>query len=160
MSLKVGDKAPNFTLKSFTPSEDVKDISLSDYEGKNLVILFYPMSFTGVCTNEMCTMTENFDSFKGMNADVIGISVDGTFVQKAFAKQNNITFPLLSDYNRKAIRDYDVVQPEFAHGQLETAKRAVYVIDKTGIICYVEVTPTPGDQVNFDALKEAMKSLT
>lgn len=157
MSLKVGDKAPEFTLKSFTPSEEPLDVSLSDYKGKNLVMLFFPMSFTGVCTAEMCEMSS--DSYRELGAKVIGISTDGTFVQKAFAKQSNITIPLLSDFNKKVIRDYDVVHPEFAHGQLETAKRAVYVIDKDGIIRYVEVTPTPGDQINFEALKEAIGKL-
>ncbi len=154
MALKVGDKAPEFTLKSFSQSAEPVDVSLSDFKGKNLVMLFFPMSFTGPCTAELCEMGR--DNYKNLNAEVVGISVDGTFVQKAFAKQSNITIPLLSDFNKKVIRDYDVVHPEFAHGQLEVAKRAVYVIGKDGIIRYVEVTPTPGDQINFDALKEAV----
>lgn len=159
MALKVGDKAPDFTLPSFTPSEDVKNISLADSKGKNVVLLFYPMSFTGVCTAEMLAVSEGFNKFKDLNADVLGISVDGTFVQKAFAKQNNIPFPLLSDFNKEVIRKYDVVHPEFAHGQKETAKRSVYVIGKDGTIKYVEVTPTPGDQVNFDAINKAVEGL-
>ncbi len=159
MALKVGDKAPDFNLPSFTPSADLTHITLDSLKGKNLVITFFPQAFTGVCTTEMCTMSDNFNAYKSMNAEVIGVSVDGTFVQKAFAAANNIQVPLLSDYNRVMVRAYDVVHPEFAHGQKETAKRAVYVIDKTGIIRYVEVTPTPGDQVNFEAIKKAVEGL-
>jgi glutaredoxin-dependent peroxiredoxin len=159
MALKVGDKAPDFKLPSFTPSADLTHISLSDIKGKNSVLVFFPQAFTGVCTTEMCTMRDNFISYKDMNAEIIGISVDGTFVQRAFAEANNIKYPLLSDYNREMIRAYDVVQPEFAHGQKETAQRAVYVIDKEGIIRYVEVTENPGVQVNFDAMKKAVEGL-
>ncbi|MCC6865858.1 MAG: peroxiredoxin [Ignavibacteria bacterium] len=159
MALKVGANAPEFTLPSFTPSAELSQISLKDYKGKNVVLLFFPQAFTGVCTTEMCTMNDNFSAYQGMNAEVLGISVDGTFVQKAFAEKNGIKIPLLSDFNRVAIRKYDVVQPEFAHGQKETAQRAVYLIDKDGVIKYVEVTENPGVQVNFEALKNAAAAL-
>jgi peroxiredoxin len=156
MALKVGEKAPDFTLPSFTPSPELKQISFGDYKGKTVVLLFFPQAFTGTCTAEMCTMSETFNEYKNLGADVLGISVDGTFVQKAFAVQNKITFPLLSDYNREVIRKYDVVLPEFAHGMKETSRRAVFVIGNDGVIKYVEVTNSPGDQVNFDALKKAL----
>lgn len=159
MALKVGDKAPEFTLPSFTPTADLAQVSLSDFKGKNVVLLFFPQAFTGVCTTQICTMSDNFNAYHGMNAEILGISVDGTFVQKAFAEKNGIKIPLLSDFNKVAIRNYDVVQPEFAHGQKETAQRAVYLIDKDGVIKYVEVTENPGVQVNFDALKNAAAAL-
>lgn len=157
MALKVGDKAPDFTLPSFTPSADLTQISLSSLKGGNVVLSFFPQAFTGVCTAEICGLSGS--DFKSLNAKVIGISVDGTFVQKAFAAQNNIDIPLLSDFNKEVIRTYDVVQPEFAHGQKETSQRAVYVIDKDGIIRYVEVTENPGVQVNFDGIKNAVEGL-
>lgn len=156
MSLKVGDKAPDFTLPSFTPSPELKQISLGDYKGKTVVLLFFPQAFTGVCTEEMCTMSDNFDRYKGMGAEVLGISVDGTFVQKAFANANKITVPLLSDYNREVVKKYDVVLPEFAHGMKQTSQRAVYVIDKDGKIKYVEVTKSPGDLPDFASLQKAV----
>ncbi len=159
MALKVGDKAPEFTLPSFTPTADLAQVSLSDFKGKTVVLLFFPQAFTGVCTTEICTMSDNFNSYKDMNAEVLGISVDGTFVQRGFAEKNGIKIPLLSDFNKVVIRQYDVVQPEFAHGQKETAQRAVYLIDKDGVIKYVEVTENPGVQVNFDALKNAAAAL-
>ena len=159
MALKVGDKAPEFTLPSFTPSADLEQISLNNYKGKNVVLLFFPQAFTGVCTTEICTMNDGLSAYQGMNAEMLGISVDGTFVQKAFAEKNGIKIPLLSDFNKQVIRLYDVVQPEFAHGQKETAQRAVFLIDKEGVIKYVEVTENPGVQVNFDALKNAAAGL-
>lgn len=159
MALKVGDKAPDFTLPSFTPSPDLTEVSLSGFKGKNVVLLFFPQAFTGVCTAEMYTISENFNAYKNMNAEVIGISVDGTFVQKAFAEKNNITIPLLSDFNKEAVKKYDVLRPEFAHGMKGVAERAVYVIDKDGVIRYVEVMASPGDQVNFDGIKNAVAGL-
>lgn len=160
MALKAGEKAPDFTLKSFTPSEEVTDISLNSYTGKkNVVLLFFPQAFTGVCTEELCTVRDNTKDFSNDDTQVLGISVDGTFVQKAFAKQNNIEYPLLSDFNKEVIKKYDVVQKEFAHGMLETSQRAVFLIGKDGSIKYVEVTENPGVQVNFDKLKEAINSL-
>lgn len=159
MALKAGDKAPDFTLPSFTPSPDLAQISLSGLKGKNVVLLFFPQAFTGVCETQICTMSNDFNTYKDMNAEVLGISVDGTFVQKAFAEQKGIKIPLLSDFNKEVIRKYDVVQAEFAHGQKETSQRAVYVIDKDGVIRYVEVTENPGVQVNFDGIKTAVAAL-
>jgi len=159
MALKIGDTAPNFTLPSLTPSKDVANISLRDYKGKNVVLLFFPQAFTGTCTTEMCTMSDNFNLYKNMNAEVLGISVDGTFVQKAFAEKNNIKVPLLSDFNKEVVKTYDVLRPEFAHGMKGTAERGVYVVDKDGVIRYVEVMASPGDQVNFDGIKKAVEGL-
>lgn len=161
MALKIGDKAPDFTLKSFNPpSPDVQDVNLSDYKGSmNVLLLFFPQAFTGVCTDEMCTMSEGLDFYNGLNVQVLGISVDGTFVQREFAQKNNIKVPLLSDFNKEVIKKYDVVLPEFAHGMKNTSQRAAYIIDKTGTIQYVEVTPNPGVLPNFGAIKEKVQSL-
>lgn len=159
MALKVGDKAPDFTLPSFTPSKDLTQISLGSLKGKNVVLLFFPQAFTGVCTTEMCTMNENFDDYKGMNAEVLGISVDGTFVQKGFADVNKITIPLLSDFNKEVVKSYDVLRPEFVHGMKGTSERAVFAVDKEGVIRYVEVTENPGVQIHFDGLKKAVTGL-
>ncbi len=160
MAIKVGDSAPDFTLVSFTPSADPVDISLSSFKGKkNVLILFFPQAFTGVCTDEMCTVVDKYDELTGNDTEILGISVDGTFVQKAFAKQNNIKHALLSDFNKEVIKKYDVVHETFAHGMKNTAKRAVVLIGKDGLVKYVEVTENPGVQVNFEKLKEAVKNL-
>lgn len=159
MALKVGDKAPEFTLPSFTPSPDMVQVSLDGLKGKNVVLLFFPQAFTGVCTTEICTMSDNFNSYKDMNAEVIGVSVDGTFVQKAFAEKNGIKIPLLSDFNKEVSKAFDVLRPEFAHGMKNTSERGVFVIDKEGVVKYVEVMASPGDQLNFDAIKSAVAAL-
>lgn len=161
MALKVGVKAPDFTLKSLNPKlSDPQDVSLSSYKDqKDVLLLFFPQAFTGVCTDEMCTMSEGLDFFNNLNVQVLGISVDGTFVQKAFAEKFNIRVPLLSDYNREVVQKYDVMRPEFTHGMKNTAERAAYIIDKTGTIQYAEVTPNPGVLPNFDAIKEKIQSL-
>jgi len=160
MAVNIGDKAPDFKLVSFTPSAEPVDFTLSSYFGKkNVVIAFFPQAFTGVCTEEMCTISDNFDELSAKETEVLGISVDGTFVQKAFAKDSGIKYPLLSDFNREVINSYDLVHETFAHGMKNVAKRAVLVIGKDGIVKYKEVTENPGVQLNFDKLKEAVKSL-
>lgn len=160
MALKIGDKAPDFKLISFTPTTDPVEISLSSYLGKNnVVLLFFPQAFTGVCTEQICTVSDNFDKFNGLDTVILGISVDGTFVQKAFAKEKNITFPLLSDFNKETIKSYDNVQEMFAHGMKNVSKRAVFLVGKDGLIKYMEVTENPGVQINFDKLKEEISKL-
>lgn len=160
MSINIGDKAPDFTLTSFTPSADTVDYTLSNYAGKkNVLLIFFPQAFTGVCTDEMCTISGEFGNLEGDETEVFGISVDGTFVQKAFAKANNLKTILLSDFNREVINKYDVVQALFAHGMKNTSQRAVFLIGKDGIVKYKEITENPGVQVNFDKIKEAIKNL-
>lgn len=160
MALKIGDKAPDFKLTSFTPSDEPVDFTLSSYFGKkNVLILFFPQAFTGGCTAEMCTIEESYGEIAGKDTEILGISVDGTFVQKAFAKQNNIKYPLLSDFNKEVIEKYDVIHEAFAHGMKNVSKRSVFLVGKDGLIKYIEITDNPGVQVNFDKLKEAVKSL-
>jgi peroxiredoxin len=160
MAINIGDKAPDFTLPSFTPSAELSQISLSSFNGKkNVVLAFFPQAFTGVCTDQMCTISDSFGEFGGMDTEVLGISVDGTFVQKAFAAEKGIKHALLSDFNREVISKYDMVQVVFAHGMKNTSKRAVVLIGKDGIVKHIEITENPGVQVNFEALKAAVKSL-
>ena len=160
MTIKAGDKAPDFKLVSFTPSADPVDITLSSYNGKkNVLLAFFPQAFTGVCKEQICTISDSLDEIAGSDTEVLGISVDGTFVQKAFADANNIKYPLLSDYNREVINSYGLVHETFAHGMKNTAKRAVVLIGKDGIVKYMEITENPGVQVKFDKLKEAVKAL-
>jgi len=155
MALAVGTKAPDFKLFN----SDKKEVSLSDFNGKNLVIQFFPAAFTGVCTAQMCTSRDELAFFNGMNAAVVGVSVDMPFSLAEFKAKNGITFDLLSDFNKDFIKAYDMVQENFALGMKGVAKRGVVVIDKNGVIQYVEVTPSPGDQVNFEALNAAVEKL-
>ena len=162
MSLKVGDQAPDFTLKSENVTGDVKDVALSDFKGRNnVLLLFFPQAFTGVCTNEMCDITVGINEFTSLNAEVLGISVDSIFTQEAWAKANSIGIPLLSDFNREVINLYDTryADGEFVHGMNGVSKRAAFVIDKDGVIRYAEILDDAGKLPDFDKIKETLASL-
>ena len=155
MALTVGTKAPDFTLKSKTPSGLV-DVKLSENFGKkNTVILFFPLAFTGVCTAEMCDISNGLSAYAALNADVIGISVDSPFAQEAWAQKDKITVKLVSDLNKTVTNAYDVLFPMLA-GVGDSAARAAFVVDKAGVIQYAEQTPTPKDLPNFAAIKAVL----
>jgi len=158
MAIKVGTKAPDFTLKSKQPSGLV-DVKLSDNFGKkNTVLLFFPAAFTSVCTKEMCDLSAGLNAFTGSGAQVIAVSVDTPFAQEAWAQKEKIGVTLASDLNKEVIRKYDVVFPMLA-GVGDTAARAAFVIDKSGVVQYSEQTPTPKDLPNFDAVKATLARL-
>ncbi len=155
MALAVGTAAPDFKLFN----SEKKEVSLADFKGRNLIIHFFPAAFTGVCTAQMCSNRDDLAYYNNLDAAVVGVSVDLLFSLAVFKTQNNINFDLLSDFNKDMIRAYDMVNGAFAFGYKDVAKRGVVVVDKEGVVRYVEVTPTPGDQVNFAALKEALEKL-
>jgi peroxiredoxin len=156
MALPIGSKAPDFTLKSKTASGLV-DVKLSDNFGKkNIVLLFFPLAYTSVCTAEMCDVSNGLSSFVG--ADVIAISVDSPFAQEAWAKTNHIQATLASDLNKTVTKAYDVLFPMLA-GVGDTSARAAFVINKGGVIEYSEQTPTPKDLPNFAAIKAILAKL-
>lgn len=158
MALSVGTKAPDFTLKS-KQAAGLVDVKLSSNFGKkNTVLLFFPLAFTGVCTNEMCEVSAGLGQYTGLNADVIGVSVDSPFALEAWAAKEKIGITLASDLNKQTVKAYDVVFPMLA-GVGDTAARAAFVIDKSGVIQYSEQTPTPKDLPNFAKVKEALGKL-
>ena len=158
MAIKVGSKAPDFTLKSKTATGLV-DVKLSENFGrKNTVLLFFPAAFTSVCTSEMCNVSAGLGQYSNLNAAVIAISVDSPFAQEAWAKQEKIGIALASDLNKNVIKAYDVVFPNLA-GIGDTAARAAFVIDKEGVIKYAEQTPTPKDVPDFSAIQTALSAL-
>jgi len=155
MALKVGDKAPDFTLFN----QDGQPVSLSSFKGKNVVVLFFPGANTGVCTKEMCTFRDELKVFENLNAQILGISVDLHFSLKMFHEKNNYNFPLLSDFNKKVIEKYDVVLDVFVPGKFDylgVAKRAAFVVDNNGILKYVEVLASPDDEPNYAAIKKVL----
>jgi peroxiredoxin len=158
MAIPVGTKAPDFTLKSKQASGLV-DVKLSNNFGKkNTVLLFFPAAFTGVCTQEMCDITAGLNSYSGLNAEVIAVSVDTPFAQEAWAQKEKIQLTLASDLNKQVIKQYDVVFPMLA-GVGDTAARAAFVIDKNGVVQYSEQTPTPKELPNFTKVKETLAKL-
>jgi peroxiredoxin len=158
MAIKIGSKAPDFTLKSKKESGLV-DVTLSaNFGRKNTVLLFFPAAFTSVCTQEMCDISGGLGQYSGLEADVIAISVDTPFAQEAWAKKERIGVTLASDLNKTVTKAYDVLFPNLA-GIGDTAARAAFVIDKKGIVQYAEQTPTPKDLPDFGAVKAALSKL-
>lgn len=154
-SLKVGDQAPDFNLL-YSPG---KSIRLSEELNKGPIILvFYPADFTSVCQEELCTFRDTMSEYSDIGANVLGISVDGIFSHAAFAKANNIQFPLLSDWEKTTIRAYDVVFPDLA-GMKDVARRSVFVIDQERTIQYIWVSDTPKNLPPFNEVKIAVQKL-
>jgi peroxiredoxin len=158
MPLKIGSQAPDFTLKTKT-SQGLEDVTLSQNFGrKNTVLLFFPLAFTGVCTQEMCDVSGGISAYDTLNAAVYAISVDSPFAQEAWAEKEKITLTLLSDLNKTVIKAYDVVFQGLA-GIGDAAARSAFVIDKTGVIVHAEQTATPKDLPDFEAVKAALEKL-
>ncbi len=155
MPITIGQIAPNFEL----PDQDKNMVSLDGLKGKNVVLLFFPAAFTGVCTKEMCQMRDELAAFNSMNAEVFGISVDMPFSLGKFKEVNQINFPLLSDFNKEVITDYEVRNENFVLKLKGVAKRASFVIDKDGIVRFAEVLPNPGDYPNFEGIKKTLEDL-
>lgn len=156
MAIEKGQKAPAFTLYD----SDKQKVNLADFDGKNVVLLFFPFAFTSVCTAELCSVRDNIDLYNSTNAQVLGISVDSLFTLHKYKTEQNLNYPLLSDFNKTVAADYGVLYDTFpAFELLGVSKRAAFVIDKNGVVQYSEVCPTPGHQPNFAAIKETLASL-
>jgi peroxiredoxin len=155
MSVEVGAKAPDFTL----PNQDRENVTLSE-QLKNgpAVLVFFPAAFSSVCQQEMCTFRDSMAELGKSSARVLGISTDTFFAQKAWADQQKLNFPLLSDYNKDVIRKYGVVNPDMI-GLKDISKRAVFVIDRSGIVRHREVLEDARNEPNYDNVKKALASL-
>ncbi|MDZ4070310.1 MAG: redoxin domain-containing protein [Sediminibacterium sp.] len=148
--------APQFSLFD----TDKNKVSLADQKGKNVVVLFFPLAFTGVCTAELCNVRDNIALYNNTNAIVFGISVDSLFSLGKFRDEQKLNFRLLSDFNKEAASAYGVLYETFpAFDMLGVSKRAAFVIDKEGVVRYAEVCPTPGDLPNFEAIQQTLNSL-
>lgn len=153
MTLTIGQKAPDFKLFS----SELKEVSLADYAGKKLVLHFFPMAFTGVCTTQLCTMRDTFGYYSDMDAEVLAISVDSPFTLAKFKEENNYQFPLLSDFNKEVSQAYGAYYDEFVFQLKGVAKRAAFVLDEDQKILYAEVLDSAGDLPDFDAIREVLK---
>jgi peroxiredoxin len=153
MSVQTGQPAPQFTLIS----SDKKEVSLSDFKGKKVVLHFFPMAFTGVCTTQLCTMRDNFGYYDGLDAQVLAISVDSPFTLAKFKEENNYQFPLLSDFNKTVSPAYGAWYDEFVLGLKGVSKRAAFVIDEQQRVIYAQVLDVAADLPDFKAIAEAVK---
>lgn len=155
MSVQIGEKAPAFTLFS----DEKKEVSLGELQGQNVVILFFPQAFTGVCTTELCSMRDNMAVYSRLNAQILAISVDSVFTLAKFKEEQALTFPLLSDFNREVSRSYGSLYETFVFGMRGVSKRSAFVIDKEGVVRYAEVLESAGDLPNFAAIQETLSQL-
>ena len=152
MALQPGDKAPSFKLID----TDKNEVSLENYEGKNLVVLFFPLAFTGVCTTELCTIRDDIQSYNNMDTDVVAISVDSFATLGKFKEEQNLNFPLLSDFNKEVSSSYGALYDEFVLGMKGVSKRSAFVVGPDGNIKYAEVLESAGDLPNFEAIKASL----
>ena len=153
--LTPGQKAPEFTLFS----SDKKEVSISNFKGKNVVLLFFPMAFTSVCTAELCEMRDNISTYSSLNAEILGISVDSPFTLAKFKEDQKLPFDLLSDFNKEVSQAYDTYYETFVMNLKGVSKRSAFVVDKNGVIQYAEVLENAGDVPNFQAVQQTLANL-
>ncbi len=153
--LHTGDKAPDFTLRA----SDKSQVSLKDLRGQNVVLLFFPAAFTGVCTKELCDMRDGLADYQRLDAQILAVSVDSLFTLNKWKEEQGFNFTLLSDFNKTVSKKYDVLYKEFVFEMKGVSKRSAFVIDKAGIVRYAEVLDNAGEMPNFDSVKKTLQSL-
>lgn len=154
-SLKIGEKAPGFTLIS----NEKKEVSLTDFTNRNVVLLFFPFAFTGTCTKELCSIRDHMSYYTKSNAQILGISVDSPYSLNKYKDELQLPYPLLSDFNKSVSRAYDCLYEEFTFGLRGVSKRATFVIDKEGLMRYIEILENAGNLPNFDAVNRTLDNL-
>lgn len=155
MSIQTGQQAPDLTLYDSAKQK----VSLSDYKGKNVLLLFFPQAFTSVCTKELCSTRDNIALYNQANAQVFGISVDSIFTLAKFKEEQNLNFPLLSDFNKEASTAYGCLYDTFVFDMKGVSKRAAFIIDKAGVVRYAEVLETASDLPDFTAIQKTLAQL-
>jgi peroxiredoxin len=155
MAIQIGQPAPDFRLFD----TEKKEISLSDYKGKNVLLLFFPLAFTSVCTAELCSVRDNFKMYESLDVQPLGISVDSLFTLGKFREEQNLNFPLLSDFNREVSELYDSLYETFGFGMKGVSKRSAFLIDKNGVVQFAEVLENAGEQPNFGAIQGKLREL-
>jgi peroxiredoxin len=153
--MEINTKAPDFKLFN----TDKKEITLSDNEGKHVLLLFFPLAFTSTCTAELCSIKDNYSIYNNLNTIVYGISVDSLFTLAKFKSDQNLNFELLSDFNKTASKDYNCLYNEFVFGMKGVSKRAAFVIDKDGKIQYSEILENAGELPDFNAINNCLNKL-
>lgn len=155
MSIQVGQPAPEFSLRN----SEKEVVSLSDYRGKNVLLLFFPLAFTGTCTTELCSMRDDLAQYNELGAEVLAVSVDTIFVLEKFKAEQQLNFNLLSDFNKDVAKAYDVLYENFVLDMKGVAKRSAFVIDKDGVVQYAEVLEDPTHLPDFETIKSSLTGL-
>ncbi|CAN5630791.1 peroxiredoxin [soil metagenome] len=156
MLIQTGQFAPTFSLYN----SEKKIVSLADYNGKNVLILFFPLAFSSVCTAELCAVRDNIALYSNVKAEVAGISVDSVYTLAAFKTAQHLNFPLLSDFNKEVSIAYGALYEAFGYGMKGVSKRAAFIVDKEGKIAFAEVLENAGEQPNFEVINELLNSLS
>ncbi|MFM7671630.1 MAG: redoxin domain-containing protein [Bacteroidota bacterium] len=155
MALQIGQPASDFSLFDTNKNK----VSLNDLRGKNVLLMFFPQAFTGVCTQQVCNARDNMSTYEQANATVLGVSVDSVFTLAKFKETENVNFSLLSDFNKEVSRAYGSLYEEWILDMKGVSKRAAFVIDANGIIQYAEVLDNPGNLPDFQKIQETLKEL-
>lgn len=155
MAIQTGNPAPDFTLHDTEKNK----INLSEQKGKNILLLFFPQAFTGVCTKELCGIRDDIARYNNSNATVFGISVDSPFTLKKFKEEQGYNFSLLSDFNKEVSASYGCLYETFIGWMKGVSKRAAFVVDKEGVIRYAEVLESAGDLPDFEAINKLLAEL-
>ena len=155
MAIQIGQPAPDFTLRD----TDKNPVTLSEQRGKTVLLLFFPLAFTSVCTKELCSVRDNIAFYSNMNATVYGISVDSMFSLKKFKEEQNLNFSLLSDFNKSASAAYGALYEHFFNDMDGVSKRSAFVIDREGVVRYAEVLENAGDVPDFEAIQHCINSI-
>lgn len=155
MSNQIGSIAPDFTLFN----SEKQEVTLSQYLGKSVVLLFYPQAFTGVCTTELCDIRDNLNVYSTLNAEILAISVDSVFTLEHWKQQQGFNFQMLSDFNKTVSTAYETIYETFAFGMKGVSKRSAFVVDSKGVLQYVEILDNAGEIPNLDKIKEVLATL-
>ena len=155
MPLQIGQTAPDFTLFD----SDKKKVSLNEHRGENVLLLFFPFAFSSVCTAELCTVRDNISKYDSVQAKVFGISVDSLYTLAKFKIDQNLNFTLLSDFNKEISYTYEAFYETFSYGMKGVSKRAAFIIDKIGLVQYVEVLENASEQPKFDLIIKRLEEL-
>lgn len=153
--IETGQAAPDFLLYD---SEKNK-VGLSDFKGKNVLILFFPQAFTGTCTRELCSVRDHIVDYDNLNAQVLGISVDSIFTLAKYKEEQKLNFPLLSDFNKEVSEDYGSIYDTFVFEMKGVSKRSAFVVDKDGIVRYAQVLENAADVPDFKAINDILSTL-
>ena len=155
MAISTGEQAPDFALYN----TEKQKVSLEDQKGKNVLLLFFPLAFSSVCTAELCGVRDNIAAYNSANAVVFGISVDSHYALRKFREEQHLNFDLLSDFNKEVSTKYDAIHETFGMDMRGVSKRAAFLIDKAGIVRYAEVLENPGKVPDFDKINATLKNL-
>lgn len=155
MALQPGDKAPEFALRA----SDKSQVQLKDYRGKKVVLLFFPLAFTSVCTKELCLMRDSLAEYERLDAQILAVSVDSLYVLNKWKTEQGFNFPLLSDFNKTVSKKYNTLYKSFVFEMKGVSKRSAFVIDAEGIIRYAEVLENAGELPNFEVVRQTLEKI-